>query len=267
MPPLFQFCLKPLPDLLKDWEAAQLDIPNYLSGWFWLSYGWYWIQTPDGDLPLNHCDFNKDSALPDDFEPHLDYQVARLLMDLEEIMPAVLEPLPEPFAGWVASGAWQDWRRHIQSFTSGENEPAWEVFAEAQLWWSRRHLDMGYLSAPPEIRFWRVGDTISMDWDTRDKRVQGVLCWVESHGRMEISVEQWLSEWSQFQHRIELAMRQCLSEVEALGLLGTDKLASLWAQHDKYFNDDLMGENTDWDAVYSAIVTLEEWSGLRLPRF
>lgn len=264
MTPLLNFRLKPLLDIIQDWEAGGYDIPNYLKGWFWLSYGWYWLETPQGDMPLGHPDFNTAFGYSSDAEPHLDYQVARFLMDWQEIMPDVLEPLPQPFAGWAESGAWQPWRQKIEAVPDGRTEPEWDVFFEARGWWSRRHLDMGYLVAPPKIHAWRVGETLTLAWDSRNKRVDGHLCWVEAHGQMPVN--DWLREWADFEMRLETAMRERLHEVEALGILNAEQVASLWEQHGKYFLGLADQEKTDWDCVLKAVAQLEKWSGFYLPR-
>lgn len=53
----------------------------------------------------------------------------------------------------------------------------------AQRWWNARHLDLGYLLAPPDIRFWRVNDQVTLDWETRGCVIDGVPAWVETAGQ------------------------------------------------------------------------------------
>ncbi len=271
MPPLFGFRLRPLPEIVQNWQTADYDVQNYLKGWFWLTDGWHWLATPDGDVPLNNPEFNAAFALPPDLDPHLDYQVARFWMDIEEILPDILEPLPEDFARAVASGAWAAWWASVQAWWAKvpDDDPLlelhWDARVQAAGWWDERHLDMGYLVAPPAFRFWRVGDTVTLTWDTREKRVDGALCWVEMQGQTTLSVGEFLAEIEDFRVRLDTAMRERLREVEVLGLLDAAALASLQRQHDlTLFTDPRPPEQPDWNGVLAAIQTLEAGSGILL---
>ncbi|WP_456832338.1 DUF5984 family protein [Deinococcus sp. UYEF24] len=271
MPPLFGFRLRPLIDIVQDWQATGYDVQNHLKGWFWLTYGWYWIATPDGDVPLNHPGFNAALGLSPDLGPHLDYQVARFWMDLEEMLPAVLEPLPEALAHAVASGAWEAWWASVQAWWENipDDDPLLELYWDAKVqtagWWDARHLDMGYLASPPVFRFWRVGDTVALTWDTRDKRVESALCWVETQGQTTLPVGAFLAELEDFRARLDTAMQGRLREVEALGLLDAAALASLQKQHHlTLFTEARPPERADWNVILTAIQTLAAGSGVRL---
>lgn len=273
MPPLFGFRLRPLSEIVQGWRAADYDVQNYLKGWFWLTYGWYWIVTPDGDVPLNNPEFNAAFALPQDLDPHLDYQVARLWMDLEEILPDILEPLPAELARAVASGAWEAWWASVQAWWENipDDDPLleihWNARVQAAGWWDARHLDMGYFVAPPVVHFWRVGDTVTVSWDTREKRVGSALCWVETHGQTTLPVGEFLAEVEDFRARLDTAMQGRLREVEALGLLDAAARASLEKQHHLTLHTEVRpAEPTDWNAVLNAIQTLEVASGMLLGR-
>ncbi len=275
MPPLFGFRLRPLTDIVRDWQTAGYDVQNYLKGWFWLTYGWYWIATPDGDVPLDHPEFNASFGHPAAEDPHLDYQVARLWMDFEEMLPDILEPLPAELARALASGAWETWWSAVQVWweklpdddDEGESESRWDAWYLAIGWWASRHLDMGYLKAPPVFWFWRAGDTVTLTWDTREKRVDGALCWVQTLGQTTLPVGEFLAEVEDFRARLDIAMRERLREVEALGLLDAPVLASLQTQHDlTLYNKTRPREQTDWNGVLTAIQTLEAGSGILLGR-
>ncbi|MEF2278978.1 DUF5984 family protein [Deinococcus sp. YIM 134068] len=273
MTPLFEFRMRPLPQIIQGWEAINFDVPRYLSGWFWLTDGWYWLTTPQGDIPTGHPDFETAFGLEPSRDPHLDYQVARFWQDLIDVSHDSLEPLPEPFAGWVESGRWEIWWEQVNEWwrSTPEDDPLthyrWDDWYEAGSWWSARHLDMGYLQAPPVIRFWRIGDEVTVQWDTQEKRVDGVLCWVESCGRLNLSGSQFQGELEDFRHRLDLAMRERLSEVEKLGVLDAAKLASLHRQHTASIEEEgRTGDKVDWLNVLSAIRKLEQWSVVPLPR-
>lgn len=271
MPPLFGFRLRPFPEIIQTWWAVGFDVPTYLSGWFWLTDGWYWITTPGGDVPLNRPESSATSDLPPDPDSHLDYYVSRLWTDLDEMLPAVLEPLPTDVARLVAAGAWTTWRAAVQVWCENISdddqalEGHWDAWYQAVGWWDARHLDMGYLVAPPVIRFWRVENTVTLTWDTREKRVEGALCWVETQGQTTLPVGEFTAEVEDFRARLNTAMRERLREVGALGLLDAPALASLEKQHELTLHIDARPpEQTDWNAVLAAIRTLETGSGVRL---
>ncbi|WP_221091073.1 DUF5984 family protein [Deinococcus aquaedulcis] len=190
MSPLFGFRLQPLPALIQAWEAGGFDPQVYLRGWYWLSYGWFWLTTPDGDVPTTHPALNAAFGLPPDPEPHLDYQVARLWLDLDEILPRVLEPLPPALASVLASGSWAGWKAQVSAWQHArpDEQADWDAWLTATGWENGRVLDMGYLAAPPVLRFWREGETVTMSWDTTNKRVDGHLCWAETQGQQRLSV-------------------------------------------------------------------------------
>lgn len=83
VPALFQHRLTPVRDALAMYESSGTD-PSawYLASWYALSEGWYWLTTPAGDLPTTHTRFAQQHQLTGETALHLDYQVARLWMDL-----------------------------------------------------------------------------------------------------------------------------------------------------------------------------------------
>lgn len=129
--------------------------PNENLHWFGLSQGDYCIET-DGIRLLEYRD-------PASGRPQwCDYYVVRLLEDLADTAPNVLERVPVDVA--VRHLAWVD--------TGGADEPPaddalLEPWYEAQAWWGYRKLDFGYLSAAPQLHFWRVGDVVHLRWRAR----------------------------------------------------------------------------------------------------
>lgn len=231
VPVLFQHRLTPVRDALAMYEASGTD-PSawYLASRYALSEGWYWLTTPAGDLPTTHTRFAHQHQLTGETALHLDYQVARLWMDLQVTLPAVLEPLPEPFAQWVASGNWAQWQEDVNAWRAaeeGKDATVYDTLFTARRWWWARHLDMGYLSVPPTIRFWRIGDTVTLEWDTRNCEIDGVPCWVESMGRQNFSLEAFEGEMDGFHERLSVDMQVQLQALMALGLVDAEGLASL----------------------------------------
>ena len=171
------------------------DAQHYLSGWFWLTDGWYMFNTPDGPLPISHPDSVEQYHLTEDQWVGIDYQVARLWMDLQDTLSVALEPPPAPLAGWVASRAWLRWIEDTLVWWQGlddQDRRASQPLSDAPFttkgWWSVHHLDIGYLVAAPDGCFWHIHDTVTMEWDTRACRLYGVPYRVETAGRQVFSL-------------------------------------------------------------------------------
>ncbi|WP_102128028.1 DUF5984 family protein [Deinococcus planocerae] len=269
MAPLFQHRLRPLRDIVSSWEESNFEVKNYLTGWYWLSDGWYCLQTDDGDVPLAHSAFVASLGLSGENALYLDYQVARFWMDLVEVVPAALESLPEPFAEWVVSGVWPAWVAEVQTWWQAldDEDPAssdetWDDLFAARRWWNARHIDMGYLVAPPGLRFWCLGDTVTLQWDTRDRLVEGRPCWVEKIGQQEMSVSSFEQEINSFRRRLDQDMGSRIQEVESLGLLSAEQVAGLWRQHEEILAMRGRWEGTDWQEVKAAVAYLEHLSGI-----
>lgn len=268
MAPLFQHRLRPLRDIISSWEEGNFEVKNYLTGGYWLSDGRYWLQTDDGAVPLAHSAFVASLRLSGENARYLDYQVARFWMDLVEVVPAALESLPEPFAGWVVSGVWPAWVAEVQTWWQALDDDA--AFSDetcdhlftARRWWNARHIDMGYLVAPPALRFWRLGDTVTLQWDTRGRLVEGVPCWVETAGQQVMSVSAFEQEVESFRRRLDQEMRSRVQEVEDLGVLSAEQVAGLWRQHEETLALRGRWEGTDWQGVKAAVVHLEDLSGI-----
>ncbi|MVN87667.1 hypothetical protein GO986_12935 [Deinococcus sp. HMF7620] len=269
MTPLFGFRLRPLPELLERWTAGGADPLPYLRGWYWLTDGWYWLRTPAGDVPTNHPEFDYALGQPPGPEPHLDYLVARFWLDLEGLLPRVLEPLPAELAAALASGAWDAWHAPVSAWwhalPDDDEQASWELWSAATSWANVRALDMGYLAAPPLLRFWRVGENVNVAWDTREQRVQGHLCWTETWGQQAMSVAAFAAEVEDFRGRLDTAMTARVQAVAALGQLDAAALTSLAQQRQlTLFPESGLQDPTDWGAVLSAIRRLEEGSGTPL---
>jgi hypothetical protein len=86
---------------------------------------------------------------------YVDYQIARLFEDLQEHLPAMLEPVPEEIAGIVSNPAWLErvarWRE--EGGERAEIDERWELYESAIAWWHEREIDTAYLSHGPGFLF------------------------------------------------------------------------------------------------------------------
>jgi hypothetical protein len=67
--------------------------------WSGLTSGRYWIETPHGEVLRYTPEIRKLWNFP---FVYVDYQVARLFEDVQEHLPAVLEPVPEDIATFAS---------------------------------------------------------------------------------------------------------------------------------------------------------------------
>lgn len=251
------------------WKNVEFDVSQYLSAWFWLTDGCYWLNTAGGQILARHPDFLIYQNPKTVCVNHLDYYIARFWQDLGETLATARQPLPNQLASWVESGLWHRWERRIQVWWSDLEDDAsfdanWNLLCVARAWWSARRLGMGYLVAPPRLRFWHFRNAMAVEWDTRECLVDGVQCFVETHGRQTFELATFEREVVSFRDRLAAAMRERLSEVETLQILDTDKIADLWRQHDSALSEKWKPEVEDWTKIQSAVARLEEISGIRM---
>ena len=189
----FRFRLRPLADV-EPWGGRTLH-------WFALTDGWYWIEV-DGHR-LFHHPANADMGQPSP----VDYYVVRLWEDIQEVLPALLEPVPADLVHLMTS-----------------DQDAWYgVAAEdaetALDWYSSHFMYTSYLVASPYILWWRSvadQDTITVDW--RHRAGSGLDCTVPRRGRATVATEMFLRAVEEFDRELIAAMDQRIAEIEAGGL-------------------------------------------------
>lgn len=197
----FHFRLMPFEEI-PPWGTAQ-GHPNL--SWFGLTLGWFWIEVGDQELfrytrkALEHWQRQDPDAEPL-LLPYEDYQVARYWEDLLEMLPAILDPLPDDLAGRVAHPkGWQDWQDRALRWQKGdEDEVAWDAYYSAVGWWERRTWDAGHLAYPPRLWLWRVGETVYVRWDNRDVIVDGLPVWEAQQGEYRLPVSEFLAAVESF---------------------------------------------------------------------
>jgi hypothetical protein len=123
--------------------------------WFGLTDGAYCIETTAGRL-LEHTD----AIDPGLGEPWCDYQVARLFEDLITLWPKVCEPIPSDIRNRYF--AWRD--NECEWIKKAENTEFFDVWHEANWWFTERQLDFSYLRVKPSLHLWRVGPNIQLRW-------------------------------------------------------------------------------------------------------
>src|SRR5262249_17997042 len=158
--------------------------------WFGLTHGWYWIRVGETVLfrytraVLAHWAAHWARQHPGEQAaehlgglPYVDYQVAHLWSDLLDLLPYVLAPLPPRLALVVSpQEAWMTWQRQAEAATRGTfpDEDARDLLYKATRWWFNRWIDSQYLVAGPQIVCWSDGEQVHVQWDNRDRLLDGI---------------------------------------------------------------------------------------------
>jgi len=111
--------------------------------------------------------------------------------------------------------------------------------------------------AAPDVRFWRVDDTIIPVWNTRARFSDGVPCWVETAGQHHFSVASFEREVAGRQTRLTAEVEDRLRKVVALQVLDAQQGAGFQLQHDSS-SQGMNGE------VREAAAHIEDVSGVRV---
>lgn len=128
---------------------------NQSLSWFGLTDGAYCIETSAGRL-LEHMG----TIDPSLGQPWCEYQVVRLFEDLITIWPKVCEAVPADICD-----RYFPWRNNEREWVKrAEDVEFFEVWQEANWWFTERKLDFSYLQAQPSLHLWRVGSNVQLSW-------------------------------------------------------------------------------------------------------
>jgi hypothetical protein len=273
-----EFRLRPLREIAP-WHDADGSHPHL--SWFGLTDGWYWIAVGEVEL------FRYSRAVLDKWTqevggepwfaqmgglPYVDYQVAQLWSDLLGFLPDVLAPVPPRLAVALASGAWTQWERDAEVAVKDAlpEREASDLFYDAMRWIGKREVDSAYLVSGPLIRCWSDGAEIHLQWDNRDRLLNGLPVWEASTGQHTLSPVAFHDAIGNFSERFlrRMADRVAIAqgewtrpEVSLSPHLAETQLANTqWAQ------GRLMAgtaqEPDDWDLTLASIDRIQA-----LPRF
>lgn len=204
---LFNFHLKPIKDV-----SPFGDENRWSLHWYGLTDAWYWLRVGDEELFRYHDAWiEKWKAAGDIWDyPYVDYHVVRLWEDIQDILPSVLEPIPEvirrrcdPGQLLVQDEAWFDQHDDLDTCSA------------VNKWLSYRQLDAGYLVHPPQIRFWTDATTLQITWDNRDRQEKGIPIWSTQQGQFTMPLTQFIDEVRSFDERLISAMAKRVKSAKA----------------------------------------------------
>jgi hypothetical protein len=283
-----EFHLRALQEI-RPWHDADGSHPHL--SWFGLTDGWYWIQVGETELfrytqaALTRWAQHYPGAPSEHYPkglPYVDYQVARLWMDLLDLLPDVLAPLPPHLARILsAEGIWSTWQEQAEK-TAREALPAEgvsDLLYEATRWWYMRMLDSAYLVQGPLIVCWSDGEQAHIQWDNRECLLDGIPVWEASVGHHVLSLDVFRAAIADFDARFmrRMADRVAIAqgewsrpEIELHPEVAKQQVANAqWGQ--KALANRQQREPDDWEKVFQSIAALEalpafgSGQALRLP--
>lgn len=254
MPPLFEFELTAL-DRVTPWGK-----PDDLNlHWFGLSDGSYWINAGEAKL-FEYSDAARAQGIP----RFCDYQVVRLHEDLRDLAPLALEEVPSELRAFVALGVnpWPAWRDLPESLVADDEHA--DLIDVGATWLGQRTLDSLYLSPPTNISMWSDSEHVHIQWDNRDRRLNGEPAWSATAGTHMLTREAFVEEVLSFHDRFMSAMDNRVKEVLAGGLsksIRVDLGGLLREQRERTASVNreslLASPGTGWARVSKAVARLE----------
>jgi hypothetical protein len=213
---LINFTLTPIEEILPWGQPG-----SYSLHWFGLTYGEYWIQASEAAL-FEYSDHARNAGA----KRYCDYQVVRLYEDLMEMLPYILEPVPEPLVPYICgepAKAWQNaydaWRDRNEGVL--DTDYFCEIADAAVVWSGKRRLDSAYLSPSANIAIWSDQEQVHIEWDNRDRHVDGKPAWSAVLGSYQMPRDEFIEEMKSFHIRLLDQMAARVDQVVA-GCLPSD---------------------------------------------
>jgi Family of unknown function (DUF5984) len=244
----FRFALTPL-DKVAPWGEDGSSVH-----WFGLSDGWYWIEAGGREWLRYAPETVARLALP---HAYLEYYVTRFWEDLYQLVPYVMEPIPEDLAEFAVS-ARASWRPQDEDYEWTEEQQA------AAIWHGRHSLNLGYVRSAPRIWFWRAacGDADTMTGAWRHPHADDIGWAAGERADVTIATSEFTAAVREFDAAFLAAMRQRLDEIGRDGMPGGTPvdMQALERQHES--GQARRGKalswqpRTDWAAVRAGAAAL-----------
>jgi hypothetical protein len=196
---LVEFSLRPL-EAIEPWGTP----PDLQLHWFGLSDGAYHLDL--GDVRL--LEYRQAPGWP----RYVEYQLARLHEDLLEMVPHVLQALPDRVVALLPERSFGATDRLLGE-KYGEIENRGDDLDSAMEALRVRALDSLYLQPGFGVWVWSVGTTVVIEWDNRDRLVEGSPAWTASVGRHEVDRSTFLREVKAFDQRLMSAMEERIQTI------------------------------------------------------
>lgn len=232
---------------------------QFRLSWFGLTEGQYWIQAGESVL----FEYSE-QAQTTGVSRYCDYQVVRLYEDLVEMLPHILEPIPDALVQFISGDTAISWRKTYgawrdRNYDHLDRDRFNQIIDAADIWAGARWLDSGYLSPSANIAIWSDITNIHFEWDNRGKIFDGKPAWSALRGNYQLPRQQFLAEMQSFHARLMAAMSERIEQVLS-GALSSEiaiDLPGLVREHDQRCRTLDMALNysprTDWQETERSI--------------
>jgi len=229
--------------------------------WYGLTDGHYWIDVGNDSL----FEYSQVAVDKYDAPSHCAYQVARLHMDLIELLPFSLNPVPKDLIPLISGETAKSWNeRRVSWFEENEGRVAETRFlriVESSSQWSfNRHLDAAYLRFWPKIIIWSDETTVHVEWDNRDRLIEGCPVWSASVGSYSLPRTEFVASIESFHSRLmeqmELRVSQIVSGAQSAGCEVDLKLLleeQKWRSESLQAALESRSDASEWQSVRDAI--------------
>ncbi|WP_431476396.1 DUF5984 family protein [Massilia eburnea] len=251
------FQLTPLEDVIP-WGA-----PNNLSlSWFGLTDGQYWIDLGETSL-FEYSEHARTAGAGQ----YCDYQIVRLLEDILDMLPSIMEPVPPALVQYLSGDSGHAWEATRSRWASDQaswldEDECWRLADLAGSLSHNRFLDSAYLSPSANILMWSDEKNVHIEWDNSQKVIDGKLAWTAVKGHLQIPRDEFIKEIESFHFRFIEQMAVRISQVVS-GALPPEiriDLQQLQAEHEERQNAFKLAlsniVSTPWDEVERAILAI-----------
>lgn len=261
----FKFQLLPIE------ECDAFGQPGNLSqNWMGLTDGWYWIELDGVEL------FHYSQEILEYWEriesqktllPYAPYYIMRLWEDAIDLLPRILESLPKALVRKIrVYGSWDNWEKRVDDLLDSDPTVDDDTYVLTVEWWRKRRLSSGHLKYGPAIPFWNDGKLIHVEWDNRDRILNGIPVWAAQQGQQSIPVNDFIEAIQFFDAEFINAMGQRVEQVRQHWprpdvSIDIDALEYQHQRESAYLAQELNRraeiEPTDWKKVLEAIAKIE----------
>ncbi|TFW31642.1 DUF5984 family protein [Massilia horti] len=256
---LINFELTPLKHVMPWGE------PNNLSlSWFGLTDGQYWISVGETSL-FEYSEHARSAGAG----RYCEYQVVRLLEDILDMLPSIMEPIPPTLVRYLSGDSGKAWQAKLSSWASEQydaidEDEYWRLADLAGSLSYNRFLDSAYLSPSATILIWSDEKDVHIEWDNSEKFIDEKVAWTARKGHFHMPREVFIREVESFHFRLIEQMTSRVSQVVA-GALPPDiriDFKGLLSEHEQRRNAFSLALrntiSTSWGEVEQAILAISE---------
>jgi hypothetical protein len=217
---LFDFSLRSLNEIDPWGEPPNLSLSwfGFTDGFYRLKVGSNYLFDYSGDY-IKHCEekltiFKQGSS-------YVDYQVVRLWEDILDILPNVLEPIPEDLCVFLemSQADWNSWWDKVADWEEaqiklGRDEDSTFSVVDMAIELRRsRYLHSAHLRNSPNIWIWSTDLRVNISWDNQDIVEEEIPVWSAIRGNHCMGRADFLSEVKAFHEKLIFEMGQRVNAI------------------------------------------------------